>query len=175
MRITSTLKNCSGQILNVEYKENNPLDGLSGKTLQAVHAFCFYGDKMVVVYSEEKGYWAPPGGGIEKGETIEEATIREVKEETNKKVLYKRLIGYQDIFEPDCVVRQVRSFCIVEPYGPFISDLDGDVTEIKLIEPKDYKRYFDWGEIGERVVKRAVSIRDQRIKEKFSSNSRSWT
>jgi len=94
---------------------------------------------------------------------------RSDEEETNMKVSHQKLIGYQDIFEPDCVVRQVRSFCIVEPCGPFISDIDGDVMRIKLIEPKDYKRYFDWGEIGERVMKRAVSIRDQIIKEKFPS------
>ena len=77
MHITSTLKNRSGQVLNVEYKENDPLKDLSGKILQAVHAFCFYDGKMVVVYSEEKGYWAPPGGGIEPRETIDEAVIRE--------------------------------------------------------------------------------------------------
>lgn len=166
MHITSTLKNRSGQVLNVEYKENDPLDDLSGKILQAVHAFCFYGDKMVVVYSEEKGYWAPPGGGIESGEMIDEAIIREVREETNMKVLYQELIGYQDIYEPDRIVRQTRSFCIVEPHGPFVSDPDGDVTEIKLIDPKEYKNYFDWGEIGERIIERAILVYKQRIENK---------
>lgn len=164
MHIASTLKNRSGQTLKVEYKEDDPLHNLLGKILQAVHAFCFYGDKIVVVYSEEKGYWTPPGGGIESGETIDEAVIREVREETNMKVLYQELIGYQDIYEPDRIVRQTRSFCIVEPHGPFVSDPDGDVTEIKLIDPKDYKHYFDWGEIGERIVERAISIRDQKVR-----------
>lgn len=163
MHITSTLKNRLGQTLKVEYKEDDPLSSLSGKILQAVHAFCFYDGKMVVVYSEEKGYWAPPGGGIELGETIDEAVIREVREETNMKVLNQELVGYQDIYEPDRIVRQTRSFCIVEPHGPFVSDPDGDVTKIKLIDPKDYKKYFDWGEIGERIVERAISIRDQNV------------
>lgn len=173
MHIASTLKIARGQVLNVEYKEDDPLYGLSGKVLQAVHAFSFYGSKMVLVYSEEKGYWAPPGGGIEPGETIDEAVIREVQEETNMKVLYQELIGYQDIFEPDRIVRQTRSFCIVEPHGPFIADPGGDVTKIKLVDPKDCKRYFDWGEIGKRIVKMAVTMRDQKIKEKFSANSQS--
>lgn len=165
MHIASTLKNRSGQTLKVEYKEDNPLRDLSGKILQAVQAFCFYDGKMVVVYSEEKGYWAPPGGGIEPGETIDEAVIREVQEETNMKVLFQKLIGYQDIYEPDRIVRQTRSFCTVEPHGPFVSDPDGDVTEIKLIEPEDYKRYFDWGEIGERIAERTISMRDQKDRE----------
>lgn len=159
MHITSTLKNRSGQILKVEYKEDDPLNELAGKILQAVHAFCFCGDKMIVVYSKEKGYWTPPGGGIEKGETIEEAVIREVKEETNMKVIHQKLIGYQDIFEPDRIVRQTRSFCITEPNGPFITDPDGDVTEIKLIDPKDYKQYFDWGEIGDRIIQRVLELK----------------
>lgn len=168
MHITSTLKNRSGQTLKVEYTEDDPLSNLSDKILQAVHAFCFYGDKMVVVYSEKKGYWTPPGGGIELGETIDEAVIREVREETNMKVLHQELIGYQDIYEPDRIVRQTRSFCIVEPQGPFVSDPDGDVTEIKLIDPKDYKKYFDWGEIGERIVERAIEMRDQEARKQQS-------
>jgi len=116
---------------------------------------------MVVVYSEDKGYWAPPGGGIEKGETVEEAVIREVREETNMKVLHQELIGYQDVYELDRIVRQTRSFCIVEPHGPFIADPDGDVTENKLIDLKDYKQYFNWGEIGDRIAKRAIAMCDR--------------
>ncbi|PIP55679.1 MAG: hypothetical protein COX06_01985 [Candidatus Zambryskibacteria bacterium CG22_combo_CG10-13_8_21_14_all_42_17] len=57
-------------------------------------------------------------------------------------------------------MRQTRSFCIVEPYGDFVADADaeGDVTEIKLIDPKDYKQYFDWGEIGESIIKRVIEL-----------------
>ena len=111
-----------------------------------------------MVYAAKKGYWTPPGGGIENGESHEEAVIREVKEETNMKVLKQKLIGYQDVYEKDRIVRQTRSVCVVEPYGPFVSDPDGDITEIKLIDPKDYKKYFDWGEIGDRIMERAIIL-----------------
>jgi ADP-ribose pyrophosphatase YjhB (NUDIX family) len=158
MEIKSSLTNRSGQKLDLIYREDDPLKDLEGKILQAVHAFCFYDGKLVVVYASEKGYWAPPGGGIEPGETYEEAVIREVKEETNMKVLNQQYFGYQDIYEPDRIVRQTRSFCMVEPYGPFTSDPDGDVTEIRLIDPADYKKYFDWGEVGERIMERALSL-----------------
>lgn len=159
--IRSTFVNRSNQELNIVYFEGDPLKDLDGKILQAVHSFCFCGGKLVIVYSAEKGYWAPPGGGIEPGETFEEAAVREVKEETNMKVLSQKFIGYQDIHAPDRIVRQTRSVCIVEPYGPFVSDPDGDVTEIKLIDPKDYKQYFDWGEIGDRLMERALQIKVQ--------------
>ena len=158
MEIKSTLTNRSGQVLNIVYREADPLVDLGDRILQGVHAFCFYGDRLVVVYAKDKGYWTPPGGGMEPGETYEQAVIREVREETNMKVLHQELIGFQDIYEPDRIIRQTRSFCIVEPVGDFIADPDGDVTEIKLIDPKDYKKYFDWGEIGERIVKRAIEM-----------------
>lgn len=166
MEIKSTLTNRSGQILDVIYKEGDPLAELGNKILQGVHALCFYGDKMVVVYSEAKGYWTPPGGGIEPGESYEQAVVREVMEETNMKVLHQELIGYQDIYEPERVIRQTRSFCLVEPAGDFDTDPGGDVTKIKLINPKNYKKYFDWGEIGERIMERAMDLKSRYDKRK---------
>jgi len=157
MEIKSTLTNGSGQVLDIVYKEDDPLANLGDGILQGVHAFCFYGDKMVLVH-HSKSNWMPPGGGIELGESYEEAVVREVREETNMKVIHQELIGFQDIYEPDRIVRQTRSFCTVEPTGDFISDPDGEVSEIKLIDPKDYKKYFGWGEIGERIMKRALTM-----------------
>ena len=42
-----------------------------------------------------------------------------------------------------------------------ISDPDDDITEIKLIDPKDYKQYFDWGENGDRIMKKAIEKLNQ--------------
>lgn len=163
MEIKSTLTNRSGQILKLVYREDNPLNDLEGKVLQGVHAYCFYNGKLVLVYAENKGYWTPPGGGIESGESVEEAVIREVREETNMKVLRQEFIGYQDVYQRDIygndqIVRQTRSFCEVEPLGDFISDPDGDITDIKLIDPLDYKKYFDWGIIGDRIMERSLIL-----------------
>ncbi len=158
MEIKSTLTNRDGEVFDVVYREDDPLKDIDGKVLQGVHGYCFYGDKMVLVYAEAKGYWTPPGGGIEEGESYEEATVREVLEETNMKVLDQKLIGYQDIYEHKRIVRQTRSFCVVEPVGDFISDPDGEITAIKLIDPSEYKQYFDWKEIGDRIMERALDM-----------------
>lgn len=159
MEIKSKLVTSSGQELDVIYKEGaDPYEDMEGKMFTGVHAFCFCGDKLVVVYHQDKKYWTPPGGGIEKGETYEQAVVREVKEETNMKVSHQELIGYQDIYEPGRTIRQTRSYCIVEPYGDFVSDPDGDISEIKLIDPKDYKQYFDWLKIGDHIMERAVEM-----------------
>lgn len=158
MEIKSTMTNHAGQTFSVVYRDADSLAELGDRKVSSVHALCFYKGKMLAVFSEAKGYWTPPGGGVEAGETIEEAVVREVWEETNMRVVSQRLIGYQDVFEPTRVVTQTRHFCIVEPIGKFEKDPDGDVTEIKLIDPKEYKKYFDWGKVGERIVERAVGF-----------------
>jgi ADP-ribose pyrophosphatase YjhB (NUDIX family) len=160
MKIETMMVNRLGQDLDLIYYEGlNPNENLEGKILQAVHGFCFFGDKLVIVFAEEKRYWTFPGGGIEIGETYEEATVREVREESNMKVLHQELIGFQDIYEADKIIRQTRSFCLVEPYGEFTGDPDGDITEIKLIDPKDIKKYIDWKEVGDRIMKRALQMK----------------
>ena len=140
------------------YRDLDSLEEIKNKKVDGVHAYCFYDNKLVLVYAKKKGYWTPAGGAIEKGESVEEAVVREVKEETNMKVLKQKIIGYQEVFEPDRIHIQTRSVCIIEPYGPFVSDPDGDITEIKLINPTDYKKYFDWGEVGDYVMKRASEL-----------------
>ena len=161
MEIKSTITNCSGQTLDVIYRDIENEKGLGDKKVSGVHAYCFYQDKMIIVYAESKGYWTPPGGGVEAGEGPRDAVRREVKEESNMHVTKQRLLGYQDIFEPGRVVTQTRSVCLVEPDGPFVKDPDGDITEIKLIDPKDYKQYFDWGVVGDHLMQCALEIKAQ--------------
>ncbi len=156
MELKSSFVTPKGQVIDVVYHEDkDPLLDMEGKTMQAVHGFCFCGDKMVLVKHPTEG-WMPPGGSIDEGETYEEALVREVKEETNMKVLSHELIGFQDVNDGGRVLRQTRSYCVVEPYGDFVADPDGDISEIILIDPKDYKRYFDWGVVGDRVMEQAI-------------------
>jgi ADP-ribose pyrophosphatase YjhB (NUDIX family) len=162
IHLTSTFTNEQGEMLSVNYYETDPNQNMDGKILQGVHAFCIVksddietNGKMVLVLHPKSG-WMPPGGGIEAGESYQESTIREVKEETNMKVLEQKLIGFQDVSEPNRTVRQVRSFCIVEPYGDFEGDPDGEIQEIKLVDPKGYRQYFDWGFIGDHIMSRVM-------------------
>src|SRR3989338_2346900 len=161
MEIKSQLKNRSGQILNLVYRDADSFSELGERVIFRVHGYCFYGEKLVVVYATAKGYWTPPGGGVEPGESVEQALTREVREETNMKIVAQRLIGYQDVFEPTGIVTETRSVCIVEPIGHFKSDPGGEITEIKLINPKDYKKYFDWGTVGEHLMKRALEVKER--------------
>ena len=162
MEIKSTLKSRLSGVVPVVYRDIESIEELGSRTVHGVHAYCFCGNEFVIVYSDMKGYWTPPGGGVEQGETVEEAIVREVFEETNMRVLKQHIIGYQEVSEPHRVTTQVRLVCIVEPVGPFTADADpeGDITEIKLIDPKDIKQYFDWGEVGEHILERALILKE---------------
>jgi 8-oxo-dGTP pyrophosphatase MutT (NUDIX family) len=159
METRSTLTNRLGKTIPIVHHDMDSLDELKGEKVKGVHAFCFYGNKLVVVYAEEKKSWGPPGGGVEPGETIEEAVVREVFEETNMRVLKQKPIAFLEAFEPERTL-QTRSVCIVEPIGEFVSDPDGDVTEIRLINPQDMKQYFHWGENGDRLLERALVLKE---------------
>jgi len=161
MEIKSTFTNRSGQLLDVVYRDIESELDLGNRNVTGVHVYCFYEDKLLVVYTLSKGYWTPVGGGVEVGESLLDAVRREVKEESNMEVLEHCFIGCQDIFESKGVISQTRSVCIVKPYGMFVKDVDGDITEIRLIDPKDYKEYFDWKEIGDHIMKRALELKAQ--------------
>lgn len=85
---------------------------------------------------------------------------REIQEESNMEVTSFLPIGYQKIIDTrdNSYAYQLRYVCTSKPYGEFVSDPAGKITEIKLIDLKDYKQYFDWGEIGERILKRAEEL-----------------
>lgn len=151
---------------NLAYHDCDDFKELVGKDLQQSYGVCFYKDKLVLVFGEPN--WGLVGGHIESGETPEVTLVREVQEETNMKVLKQIPIGYQEVIKPDGTSDyQLRSFCLVEPIGEFVSDPAGSVTEIKLIDPRDYKKYFDWGKIGDRIMERAMEIYNLNKKELF--------
>jgi 8-oxo-dGTP diphosphatase len=64
-----------------------------------VSAIILDGDKILLEKrknSPGKGKWSVPGGLVELGERIEQAAIREVKEETGLDVYEPRLVGIVD-------------------------------------------------------------------------------
>ncbi len=149
-----------GENLVLEYRDADSFEDLAYLLCRQVYGVCFCDDKVVIGYRGKKNYWGFIGGSIEKGETFEQTLRREVKEESNMEVLSFAPIGYQKVTDPknDSFFYQLRYVCRVKPYGPFERDADGSITEIKLINPLDIKKHFDWGKIWERITDRALEI-----------------
>lgn len=162
MEIKSKIKNHDGSEYGVIYNDADSFDHLPFEKVTQTYGVCFVDNKMVIVHipKPNNDHWGLVGGTIEKGETFEQTLKREIQEESNMKVNYFAPIGYQEIQLPDKTIYQLRYLCIVEPYSNFVSDPAGSVKEIKLIDPKDYKQYFDWGEVGERIIARAVELKN---------------
>jgi len=71
-------------------------------------------NEILMVYTEDGDhhFWTLPGGGIEEGETHEEATMREVFEEVNLNVQVNELLFIESYKHGSC------SFSILEYYNP---------------------------------------------------------
>ena len=158
MTIKQNLNWSDGKVYKLIWHDCNSFDEIKDKNLQQSYGVCFCDSKLVIGRGDNNK-WGLIGGHIEKGETPETALVREAEEESNMRVLKQIPIGYQEVVNPDGTIDcQLRSFCLVEPIGQFVSDPAGSVTEIKLIDPKDYKEYFNWGRIGDRIMERAMEI-----------------
>lgn len=161
--ITENYKGKSGVEYIFEYSDAESFDHLDHSRCQQAYAVCFCDDKMVIGYGGHKNDWGLIGGTVEEGEDFEQTLKREIQEESNMEVLKLLPVGYQKMTDTrdDSFIYQLRYVCTARPYGPFVSDPAESITEIKLIDPKDYKQYFNWGKIGERIISRALELKNK--------------
>jgi ADP-ribose pyrophosphatase YjhB (NUDIX family) len=164
----TTSFNIKGIEYSVTYFDADSFDHLDPTQIKQVYGVCFVHDEIVIGYSESKDEWSLIGGSVEPGETLEQTLRREIKEESNMEILSFKPIGYQTITNPQdgTSIHQLRYMSIVRSYGPFTGDsgvgMEGKgITEIQLIDPAIYREYFDWGEIGEQIILRAVDLKDE--------------
>ena len=73
-------------------------------------------DRILLILRTDNGYWSIPGGGLKPGESVADATVREVKEETGIDCQVTGLVGiYSDpnhvAAYDDGEVRQEFSIC----------------------------------------------------------------
>ena len=116
------------------------LNAMEKKTIRVVCALMLKGDKLFIAerdYGEFKGMFEFPGGKIEKGESPEQAIIREIKEELNtqievEKFLFNERYEYSTfILDMDCFkCKVIRGNLAVEKGihsdERWISKLDGE-------------------------------------------------
>lgn len=88
-------------------------------------------DKILITQRNLKksqgGLWEFPGGKIEKGETREEAIIREIKEELDIEIKVDEYLEEKSFIYPEKEVNLIALKCHIEK------------GKIKLLEHEDYK------------------------------------
>ncbi len=150
----------------LEYWDVDGFSDLDFGKCRQVYGVCFYQKKMVIVFDKQRKCWSLPGGKPEKGENVETALAREIREETNTTVIGWKPVGVQKITEENGEwFYQYRVCCWVKPVGDFESDPAGAIGKIKFIRPLEYKKYFDWGEAGERIIRRSLGIAAVELKQ----------
>jgi 8-oxo-dGTP diphosphatase len=83
-----------------------------------------------------KGFWIIPGGGVEFGETTEQAAVREIKEETNLDVEIVRFIGFKEVINVPGRYHSVVFFYLARPLHEDIKASD-DVSKARFFTLED--------------------------------------
>lgn len=97
--------------------------------------------RIALVLRKDNGLWALPGGGMEPGESIEDAAVREVKEETGLDVEVTGLVGVYTnpnhvMKYDDGEVRQQFSLCYTTRLLGGQLRFDSESTDIAWVAPE---------------------------------------
>jgi 8-oxo-dGTP diphosphatase len=115
----------------------------------AVGAVAVDGERLLLVrrgHGPGAGYWSVPGGHVKTGETLHEAVVREVLEETGLEVVVDRFLGYVERMgeEPEPYHFVILDFVVsaFDPDQPLVPGDDAveamwvpfdDVSDLRLV------------------------------------------
>lgn len=109
----------------------------------AVSAAIFRDGRVLIVRRARPpahGLYTLPGGGVELGETLEQAVIREVREETALDIAPVDLVGYRQAIARDDAGRIERHFVILPFAARFIGGeilLNEELAEAHWLAPAE--------------------------------------
>lgn len=133
----------------------------------AVRSIIIRGSTVAMVKSSTKGFYQFPGGGIDSGESHEQALIRETREETGLDII-------PDSIRPFGVTREIRASQFVDKvifdhtsYYYFADVTDGVHEQVLEDYEQDLGYTLEWVEMEKaRAVNRKL-CRTHRYKSKF--------
>jgi len=90
------------------------------------------------------GIWTLPGGVVEAGETLNEALVREIDEETGMTVEPVALAGHREVMARDGNGRAERHFVILCFAARWVAGelkLNEELAEARWLQPSELKDY----------------------------------
>ena len=121
---------------------------------------CFTSDGMIVLVAGAEGTWSLPGGHPEPGETIEQAFVREVREEACAIVEHLVYLGAQQVDDPSALSSPTRyyqaRFWARVRLEPFHAQFE--ILHRRLVAPKDFLSVLSWGNtrIAQALLRSAI-------------------
>ena len=109
----------------------------------AISAAIFRDGKVLIVRrgrAPAKGIYTLPGGGVELGETLEQAVMREVREETGLAIEPLSLAGYRQVIARDSEGKIEQHFVILPFAARYLAgeiSLNAELAEAKWLLPSE--------------------------------------
>ena len=109
----------------------------------AVSAAIFRAERVLIVrrgVPPMQGIYTLPGGGVELGETLEQAVMREVREETGLAIEPLSLAGFRQVITRDAEGKIERHFVILPFAARYLAgeiSLNAELAEAKWLLPSE--------------------------------------
>jgi 8-oxo-dGTP diphosphatase len=126
-----------------------------------VGAVIWRGREVLLVRRKKEpraGEWSLPGGAQEEGETVVEALLREVREETGLTIAVLGLIDVVDAIFRNQEGAMSHHFTLIDFSARSIAGeakADDDAAEVRWVDLEDLPRYRLWSETSRIIDKSA--------------------
>ena len=130
----------------------------------AVSAAIFRNGKVLVVRRARKpalNLYTLPGGAVEAGETLVEAAIREVREETSLSIEPVALAGHREVIARDDAGKVERHFVILSFASRWLAGepvLSDELDDSRWVDPSELENYRTTDGLAEIVTTAATLL-----------------
>jgi N utilization substance protein B len=137
--------------------EEMPIQKLGGAVVYAIHD---QGIKLALVH-DVFGHWTLSKGKLEEGESVEEGTVREIKEEMGLDIKVEEQLAHNEYIashpEDGKIRKQVTYFLAGSEYTPLTLGTSGGLNDAKWFDAKDILNLNFYNDILP-IITKAIQI-----------------